>query len=75
MVYATCSLLREEGEGQLDWLLKKYPDLNIVPILPAEVGGLSELITDRGELRTLPYHLLDRGGLDGFYAVRLQRRA
>lgn len=75
LVYATCSLLREEGEGQLDWLLKKYPDLNIVPILPAEVGGLSELITDRGELRTLPYHLLDRGGLDGFYAVRLQRLA
>lgn len=74
LVYTTCSLLPEEGENQLDEILKKYQDLKIIPILPAEVGGFTDLITHRGELRTLSFHLLHMGGLDGFYAVRLQKQ-
>ena len=39
-----------------------------------EVFGLEELITADGDLRTLPCHLADQGGMDGFYAARLRRR-
>jgi 16S rRNA (cytosine967-C5)-methyltransferase len=46
-----------------------------VPIAPAEVSGLGEIITADGDLRTLPSHLPNAdpklGGLDGFYATRL----
>jgi 16S rRNA (cytosine967-C5)-methyltransferase len=44
-----------------------------VPAAAAEVGGPAELITPQGELRTLPCHLAELGGLDGFYACRLRR--
>jgi 16S rRNA (cytosine967-C5)-methyltransferase len=33
---------------------------------------MGELIRD-GDLRTLPCHLSEQGGMDGFYATRLQR--
>ncbi len=44
-----------------------------VPVAASELGGLAELITPEGELRTLPCHLAALGGLDGFYACRLRR--
>ncbi len=31
------------------------------------------LITERGDLRTLPYYWGEKGGMDGFYAARLRR--
>ena len=47
------------------------------PIAAAEVGGLAELVSPDGDLRTLPCHLADpdsrMAGLDGFYAARLVR--
>jgi len=45
-----------------------------VPIIADEIGGLGECLTPDGDLRTLPCHLSDRGGLDGFYAARLVRK-
>ena len=45
------------------------------PIEAGEVGGLHEILTAEGELRTLPCHLPHAdprlAGLDGFYAARL----
>jgi 16S rRNA (cytosine967-C5)-methyltransferase len=35
--------------------------------------GHGEWITPDGDLRTLPCHLADKGGMDGFYAARLKR--
>ena len=47
------------------------------PIVGDEVGGLTELISPAGDLRTLPCHLPDpeprMAGLDGFYAARIMR--
>jgi 16S rRNA (cytosine967-C5)-methyltransferase len=34
---------------------------------------MNELITPDGDLRTLPCHLAEQGGMDGFYAARLRR--
>jgi 16S rRNA (cytosine967-C5)-methyltransferase len=34
---------------------------------------MSKLISADGDLRTLPCHLSDKGGMDGFYAARFKR--
>ena len=78
IVYCTCSLEPEEGEGQIAALLRRNPDVRRIPIEAGEIGGLDECLNSAGELRTLPCHLVGatprQSGLDGFFAARLQRR-
>ena len=74
LVYAVCSLQAEEGPARIDALLAGQDSLERLPINPPEVFGLGELITGDGDLRSLPCHLAEAGGMDGFYACRLQRR-
>jgi 16S rRNA (cytosine967-C5)-methyltransferase len=71
LVYCVCSLEREEGEGQVERLLAAEPSVRRQPIAAAEIGGLAELLTPVGDLRTLPCHLADKGGMDAFFAARL----
>jgi 16S rRNA (cytosine967-C5)-methyltransferase len=71
IVYCTCSLEPAEGPERIEQALARLPSLARMPIAAGEVGGLSELITEAGDLRTLPSHLSELGGLDGFYAARL----
>ncbi len=73
LVFATCSLLPEEGPARVAALLATGASLAREPIEPAEIGGLGELITPEGDLRSLPNQLSELGGLDGFYACRLRR--
>jgi 16S rRNA (cytosine967-C5)-methyltransferase len=77
LVYCTCSLEPEEGIDVIRDLLEREPRLRRRPITAAEVGGLAELISPDGDLRTLPCQLADSdprmGGLDGFYSARLER--
>ena len=73
VIYAACSLEREEGKGQTEALLARRHDVEIVPVTAGEIGGDSSLIDGAGALRTLPSHWHERGGVDGFYAVRLRR--
>jgi 16S rRNA (cytosine967-C5)-methyltransferase len=71
LVYATCSLEREEGEAQIAGFLARTPAARLEPINPAEIGGMAEMITPEGFLRALPGHLAGQGGADGFFAARL----
>jgi 16S rRNA (cytosine967-C5)-methyltransferase len=73
LVFVVCSLEREEGEEQIENFLTTYPEFERVPVTPEEVFGHGEWITADGDLRTLPCHLGDQGGMDGFYAARLRR--
>jgi 16S rRNA (cytosine967-C5)-methyltransferase len=70
LVYATCSLLPEEGEGQLEALLRRHPTVSVErPIL----AGISpDWITPQGGLRLRPDYWADKGGMDGFFMVRLR---
>jgi 16S rRNA (cytosine967-C5)-methyltransferase len=78
IVFCTCSIEPEEGEMQIQAFLRRNPDVLRLPIEPSEVGGLSEILNDFGEMRTLPSHLPAQdsrlAGLDGFFASRLIRR-
>jgi 16S rRNA (cytosine967-C5)-methyltransferase len=74
IVFCTCSLQPDEGPGQIAPLLRTDAPVERVPIRPSEIGGLDSLIDGNGDLRTLPCHLSEQGGIDGFYAARLHRR-
>jgi 16S rRNA (cytosine967-C5)-methyltransferase len=73
LVFAVCSLEREEGEEQIDAFLATHPEFARQPVTADEMFGHSEWISADGDLRTLPCHLSDVGGMDGFYAARLRR--
>jgi 16S rRNA (cytosine967-C5)-methyltransferase len=73
LVYCTCSLEPQEGVQQVQQLLARHAPVKRKPIDPAEIGGLAPCVTADGDLRTLPSHLAELDGLDGFYAARLVR--
>jgi len=73
LVFTVCSLEREEGPEQIAAFLDSHPEFSRVPVTPEEVYGHHEWITEAGDLRTMPFHLAERGGMDGFYAARLHR--
>jgi 16S rRNA (cytosine967-C5)-methyltransferase len=75
LVYCTCSLEPQEGPQQIERLLARGATVKRLPVDAAEIGGLGECITPAGDLRTLPSHLSEIDGLDGFYAARLVRAA
>lgn len=70
LVYCTCSLEPEEGPVRIENLLRSGAPAARQPIAPDEIG-VAEWITESGDLRTLPCHLAEYDGIDGFYAARL----
>jgi 16S rRNA (cytosine967-C5)-methyltransferase len=73
LVYSVCSLQPEEGERQIDRFLAAAPAWCRAPMRPGEIPGTEDLVTAAGDLRTLPIHLRESGGMDGSYAARLRR--
>ena len=73
LVYCTCSLEPQEGVQQVTRLLARGAPVTRRPIQAAEIGGLVECLTPDGDLRTLPSHLPQFDGIDGFFATRLVR--
>nr|WP_111301640.1 transcription antitermination factor NusB [Paracoccus saliphilus] len=71
LVYATCSLIPDEGEVQIDEALARHHGLTVErPDLP---GIDPAWITEEGGLRLRPDYWPDRGGMDGFYMARLRK--
>lgn len=74
VVYCTCSLQPEEGANRIDAALRDGVPAERVPIDASLVAGQADFIAAAGDLRTLPCHLGELGGMDGFFAARLRRR-
>lgn len=73
LVYATCSLLPEEGEGQIAAALSRHPGLSL---RPAEAAWIEPgWRASAGGLRLRPDFWPGRGGMDGFYIAGLVRSA
>lgn len=81
LVYATCSLLREENEDRVDAFLKTHPDFQVVPIAdvwtetlkdtPCPDMGKSIASGDSPYLRLTPA----KHGTDGFFVCVLESKA
>lgn len=77
LIYAVCSLQPEEGPARIAALLASGAPVERWPVEPGELPGFDGLepsaLTADGDLRTLPCHWRELGGIDGFYAARLRR--
>ncbi len=73
LIYCVCSLEPEEGEQQVAAFLDGGPGAKRQPVEASEAGGLKEAITADGDVRTLPCHLEEAGGMDGFFISRLMK--
>ena len=73
LVFAVCSLEVEEGPEQVGHFLRRHADFRRQRVEPSEIFGLRDCINAEGDLRSLPCHLAEEGGMDGFYAARLTR--
>lgn len=68
LVFATCSLLLEENEAQVDSFLIRHPEFKIVPL--ARAWTLAAAIPGPGPYLSLTPR---RNGTDGFFAAVLER--
>ncbi|MEZ5673850.1 MAG: RsmB/NOP family class I SAM-dependent RNA methyltransferase [Thalassovita sp.] len=73
LVYATCSLLPDEGECQVEDALELYPDLQIDRTALDMPGVDPAWQTEEGGLRLLPSFWRKQGGMDGFYMACLRK--
>ncbi len=77
IVYCSCSLQPEEGPDRITALLDAGAPVSRVAVQPGDIGGpgklTEDLISADGALRSLPSHLEEGGGMDGFFAARLKR--
>lgn len=71
LVYCTCSLLPDEGEAQACAALARHPGLSAEAI--ALPGMEAAWRSPEGGLRLRPDMWPDRGGIDGFYMIRLRK--
>lgn len=72
LVFAVCSLEREEGEDQVSAFLARTPEASAEAADPTAFG-LPEAARAASGLRILPCHLREFGGLDGFFVAALRR--
>jgi 16S rRNA (cytosine967-C5)-methyltransferase len=73
VVYASCSLQPEEGADVIARAIENLP-IERLPVEHPDLDGRAVDITAEGDIRTLPCHLAQQGGIDGFYVARLRRR-
>ncbi|MRJ03248.1 MAG: RsmB/NOP family class I SAM-dependent RNA methyltransferase [Epsilonproteobacteria bacterium] len=75
MVYATCTFSPEENEAVIDFLLKRYPESDLLPISPPFENYMEGLLQWEGErfdrrvrgaVRILP-----QGAFSGFFLARI----
>lgn len=70
LVYATCTIAREENEDQIAAFLRDHPSF-----APGEIGFAFPESFDRERIRGGMVQLLPQiDGVDGFFVARLQRR-
>ena len=70
VVYAVCSLLREEGPDVIQAFLAARPDCLLQPITNQDTM-IPDFALKDGYLQTHPRQAADAGGMDGFFAACL----
>ncbi|CUH75482.1 RsmB/NOP family class I SAM-dependent RNA methyltransferase [Tropicibacter naphthalenivorans] len=71
LVFATCSLIPDEGECHIDEILARHPGIETVPL---SFDWIEEnWRSEEGGLRLRPDYWAARGGMDGFYMAALHK--
>ena len=78
LVYCVCSIAKAEGEEQIKTFLENHNDFKLCPLSAKDIcfcdtSLMSEIFTPEGYIRTLPFHLINYGGLDSFFIAKLQK--
>lgn len=71
LVFATCSLLPDEGECHIDTLREERPDIEVLPLEAPWIDD--KWRSEEGGLRLRPDYLASQGGMDGFYMAALRK--
>ncbi|CAB9500408.1 small subunit methyltransferase B [Seminavis robusta] len=78
LVYATCSLLKQESEDQVQKLLDNEEAscrVKTIPFQQGEIPGFDQAIDEHGHLRVIPGTLPGKlSTCDGFFVARLQKQ-
>jgi len=69
LVYAVCSLEKEEGEQVANWFASAHADF-----APAAAPGALPGVQSDGRIRITPATLADAGGADGFFVAMFHRK-
>lgn len=73
LLYAVCSLEKEEGEAQVAEFLRNVDDAILSKVLlPANACPPAGY--HNGLLRLLPHYWAEQGGMDGFFAALIEKR-
>jgi 16S rRNA (cytosine967-C5)-methyltransferase len=76
MIYATCSLLKQESEDQVLKLLQREEGVSLEckPFLPGDIPAFDKAIDENGYIRVIPGALPQSlGQCDGFFVAKLVR--
>lgn len=77
LVYSTCTLEPEENEMNIDWLLKKYPELKL-ELIDISIGdpGLTDVFGEKLSLELSKCKRLwpHKTGTEGFFMAKIQKR-
>jgi 16S rRNA (cytosine967-C5)-methyltransferase len=73
ILYATCSLQKEEGENQVNDFLKENSNFKISKIRGKDFFGFTQLINRDGMVRILPQDIDENISTDGFFMAKIER--
>ncbi|MGB0906754.1 MAG: RsmB/NOP family class I SAM-dependent RNA methyltransferase [Maricaulaceae bacterium] len=74
LIFCTCSIQKEEGEARIPGFLQDRPDFCLNPLTSASTVSALPILSPEGYVRSLPQHMVEMGGMDGFFIARLTRR-
>jgi len=74
LVYSTCSIFPDEGEEQLENFLRRMPNAAFEAVKLDAYGVPDDWMSD-GALRSLPHYWAQQGGVDGFFAAKITKKA
>ncbi|WP_291632754.1 16S rRNA (cytosine(967)-C(5))-methyltransferase RsmB [Clostridium sp.] len=64
LVYSTCTLNKEENEGNVDWFIENHPEFKIQPVFYGKIGNIN--YSDVGYATILPNEYMD-----GFFIAKI----
>jgi len=64
LVYSTCTLNKEENEGNIDWFIENHPDFKIQPVFYGRLNNIN--YSDSGYVTILPNEYMD-----GFFIAKI----